>query len=101
MVARGIGPWCHRVERLVLVELDDLVQSKVYLEKDWETVDIAQRKIGLKEKKVECRDCEYHFFPSHRYLTRRVSFQVESVIPRYLSSFFRPQTRRETSNVRM
>lgn len=53
------GPWCHRVERLVHIELSDLVEHTPYLEDGYPNVSANKevgRKVGKKDVK-RCPDC--------------------------------------------
>jgi hypothetical protein len=63
------GNWCHRLERLVHLELSDLVMSEVYLESDFRAVNGGGNSYGSEEspKKAKkgkdhkvCSDCRYH-----------------------------------------
>jgi Meiotically up-regulated gene 113 len=52
------GPWCHRLERLVHIELADLVTSTPYLEDGYpNTVANKEVKNGGKRDAVKCVDC--------------------------------------------
>jgi hypothetical protein len=52
------GPWCHRVERLVHIELADLVEHTPYLEDGYPNVPASKdvKKAGKKDVK-RCPDC--------------------------------------------
>jgi Meiotically up-regulated gene 113 len=52
------GPWCHRVERLVHIELSDLVEYTPYLEDGYPNVGARKevKKVGKKDVK-RCPDC--------------------------------------------
>jgi len=52
------GPWCHRVERLVHIELADLVEYTPYLEDEYPNVSANKdvKKGGKKDVK-RCPDC--------------------------------------------
>jgi hypothetical protein len=52
------GPWCHRVERLVHIELADLVEYTPYLEDEYPNVGANKdvKKGGKKDVK-RCPDC--------------------------------------------
>ena len=55
------GPWCHRLERLVHIELADLVTSTPYLEDGYPNV-IASKEVRKGGKKdVKCADCTCSF----------------------------------------
>ena len=49
------GPWCHRVERLVHIELTNLVEHTPYLDKRYPNV--AANKEGGKKDVKRCPDC--------------------------------------------
>jgi len=53
------GPWCHRVERLVHIELADLVEHTPYLEDGYPNVPASKdvKKAGKKDVK-RCPDCK-------------------------------------------
>ncbi|KAI0003401.1 hypothetical protein BJV74DRAFT_764542 [Russula compacta] len=52
------GPWCHRVERLVHIELADLVEYTPYLEDGYPNVDASNEvKKGRKKDVKRCPDC--------------------------------------------
>jgi len=52
------GPWCHRVERLVHIELADLVEHAPYLERGYPNVSANNEvKKGGKRDVKRCPDC--------------------------------------------
>lgn len=53
------GPWCHRVERLVHIELSDLVEHTPYLEDGYPNVSARKEggKKGGKKDVKRCPDC--------------------------------------------
>jgi len=52
------GPWCHRVERLVHIELSDLVEYTPYLEDGYPNVGVSKEvKKGGKKDVKRCPDC--------------------------------------------
>ena len=52
------GPWCHRVERLVHIELADLVEHAPYLERGYPNVSTNKEvKKGSKRDVKRCPDC--------------------------------------------
>lgn len=52
------GPWCHRVERLVHIELADLVEHAPYLERGYPNVSANKEvKKGGKREVKRCPDC--------------------------------------------
>jgi len=52
------GPWCHRVERLVHIELADLVEHAPYLERGYPNVSAnTEVKKGGKRDLKRCPDC--------------------------------------------
>lgn len=52
------GPWCHRVERLVHIELADLVEHAPYLEHGYPNVSANKEvKKGGKREVKRCPDC--------------------------------------------
>jgi Meiotically up-regulated gene 113 len=52
------GPWCHRVERLVHIELADLVEHAPYLERGYPNVGANKEvKKGGKRDAKRCPDC--------------------------------------------
>jgi hypothetical protein len=52
------GPWCHRVERLVHIELGDLVENAPYLENGYPNVSANKEvKKGSKRDAKRCPDC--------------------------------------------
>jgi hypothetical protein len=52
------GPWCHRVERLVHIELADLVEHTPYLELGYPNVSLNKEvKKGSKRDVKRCPDC--------------------------------------------
>jgi hypothetical protein len=52
------GPWCHRVERLVHIELTDLVEHAPYLERKYPNVGANKEvKKGGKRDVKRCPDC--------------------------------------------
>jgi len=52
------GPWCHRVERLVHIELADLVEHAPYLERGYPNVSANKEvKKGGKRDVKRCPDC--------------------------------------------
>jgi hypothetical protein len=52
------GPWCHRVERLVHIELADLVEHSPYLEHGYPNVSANKEvKKGAKRDVKRCPDC--------------------------------------------
>jgi hypothetical protein len=54
------GPWCHRVERLVHIELGDLVECTPYLEDGYPNVNTNKE---AKKKDVKrCPDCMFWFW---------------------------------------
>ncbi|KAI0303538.1 hypothetical protein B0F90DRAFT_1383962 [Multifurca ochricompacta] len=53
------GPWCHRLERLVHIELADLATSTPYLEEGYPNVDGSKQvKKGGKKDVKRCPDCD-------------------------------------------
>jgi T5orf172 domain len=57
------GPWCHRVERLVHIELTDLVEHTPYLDERYPNVAANKEvKKGSKKDVKRCPDC---MCPSH------------------------------------
>lgn len=50
------GPWCHRVERLVHIELSDLVEHTPYLEDGYPNVS-ASKEVGKKGGKKDVKRC--------------------------------------------
>lgn len=66
VVAGEKGAWCHRLERLIHLELADLVKFKPYLDPQFPRNKAvpgaaAQGNIRSIDKKRKCPDCEYHF----------------------------------------
>jgi hypothetical protein len=59
------GPWCHRLERLVHIELSDLATTAPYLEAGYPNVEASKEadKGGKRDVK-KCPDCMYFSFPS-------------------------------------
>jgi len=54
------GPWCHRVERLVHIELTDLVEHAPYLERGYPNVGANKEvKKGGKRDVKRCPDCMF------------------------------------------
>jgi hypothetical protein len=54
------GPWCHRVERLVHIELADLVEHAPYLERGYPNVSANKEvKKGAKRDVKRCPDCMF------------------------------------------
>lgn len=52
------GPWCHRIERLVHIELADLVEYTPYLEDEYPSVGASNEvKKGGKKDVKRCPDC--------------------------------------------
>ena len=57
------GPWCHRVERLVHIELGDLVENAPYLENGYPNVGANKEvKKGSKRDAKRCPDCMCWFW---------------------------------------
>ena len=56
------GPWCHRLERLVHIELADLATSAPYLEAGYPNVEASKEvdKGGKRDVK-KCPDCMWFF----------------------------------------
>ena len=50
------GPWCHRVERLVHIELTDLVERTPYLEDGYPNLS-ASKEVGKKGGKKDVKRC--------------------------------------------
>jgi len=52
-------PWCHRLERLIHLELADLVATRAYLEPGWPNVSASALKAGAiaSVKRTPCTDC--------------------------------------------
>lgn len=57
------GPWCHRLERLVHIELADVAMSAPYLEAGYPNIE-ASKEVDKGDKRdvKKCPDCMY-FFP--------------------------------------
>ena len=54
------GPWCHRLERLVHIELADLATSVLYLEAGFPNVEASKEvDTGSKRDVKKCPDCKY------------------------------------------
>ncbi|KAF8969953.1 hypothetical protein BDZ97DRAFT_1793608 [Flammula alnicola] len=57
------GPWCHRLERLIHLELADLACSTIYLDPSWPNIDAAPmtetKSSGSKDSNsaAPCLDC--------------------------------------------
>ena len=52
------GPWCHRVERLVHIELADLVENTPYLDEEYPNFSASKEvKKGGKRDVKWCSDC--------------------------------------------
>lgn len=69
------GPMCHRVERLVHLELADLVVNAPYLERGWPVPAASAAAAGSSSttppKKPDpkpCLDCELFLFFVHAYM---------------------------------
>lgn len=58
------GPWSHRLERLIHLELKDLATTKVYLDPEWQAKPFAKDAPGALTpkippvKRVRCNDCK-------------------------------------------
>lgn len=52
------GKFCHLLERLIHVELADLVQNKQYLVADFPDVMLSEEKSVKSPPKEKCADCE-------------------------------------------
>jgi hypothetical protein len=57
------GPYCYRVERLVHLELADLVQNKPYLVAGYPRLDEAPDRDNSPAEKRKCPDCRSCFYP--------------------------------------
>ena len=55
------NPWCHRVERLIHLELGDLVTTEAYLDPEWPMGTSMKEDSATTQKKmlrkVKCDDC--------------------------------------------
>ena len=63
VMAKEPGPWCHRLERLMHIELIDLCTNSPYLHPKFpdvklEDLDAKPKKAAKREK---CPDCEYSY----------------------------------------
>ncbi|KDR81500.1 hypothetical protein GALMADRAFT_239483 [Galerina marginata CBS 339.88] len=50
------GPWCHRLERLVHLELADLVSSSIYLDPAWPKIDASDKSNAAENNLVSSKD---------------------------------------------
>jgi len=60
VIAGEQGPWCHRLERLIHLELADLVSSRIYLDPKWPNVKIdadSETKSKDANSRKPCVDC--------------------------------------------
>lgn len=56
------GPYCHRLERLVHLELADLVANKPYLDPKFPNVDAPAGNGNGKKVDGKCKDCKFLSF---------------------------------------
>lgn len=66
----GACPFSHRAERLIHLELRDLSESAVYLEKNWVNIDREGVKAKVKKEGQTCVDCQFNILHAAQALNQ-------------------------------